>query len=84
MAANLRPLARKLQTALALRQGRRFTISQYQAWSAKANRMVTKYVVAEYFPDAGNYQNRLATWNYAEIVKYFAAELNGGNADAQR
>lgn len=38
--------------------------------------MVTKYVVAEYFPEEGKYTNRLATWNYAEIVKYFAAELN--------
>lgn len=76
MATNLRPLARKLQTALALQQNRRFTISQYQAWSEKAGRMVTKYVVAEYFPEEGRYQNRLATWNYSEIVKYFAAELN--------
>lgn len=81
MATNLRPLARKLQTALAIQQKRRFSISQYQAWSTKAGRMVTKYVVAEYIPDQGprgKYVNKLSTWSFPDVVKFLASELQGG------
>lgn len=43
---NLHAMARKMQTALSMR-GRHIKINQYQSWSEKAERMVTKFVVCE-------------------------------------
>lgn len=44
--ASLRPVMYKLQTALSMR-GRYIKINQYQSWSQRQQRMVTKYVVCE-------------------------------------
>ncbi len=43
---NLRRIANKLQTALCLK-GRYIRINQYQSYSPKAERMVTKFVLTE-------------------------------------
>lgn len=44
--ASLRPVMYKLQTALSMR-GRYIKINQFQSWSQRQQRMVTKYVVCE-------------------------------------
>ena len=43
---NLHAMARKIQLALSMR-GRHIKINQFQSWSEKAERMVTKFVVCE-------------------------------------
>ena len=43
---NLKQTAYKLQTALAAK-GRHIKINQYQGWSEKQGRMVTRFVVCE-------------------------------------
>lgn len=43
---NLRRIANKLQTALCLK-GRYIRINQFQSYSPKAERMVTKFVLTE-------------------------------------
>lgn len=80
MAANYRSMARKLQMALAA-QGRRIAINQYQAYSAKAGRTVTKYVLSEYKQPTGaprgKYENFFATWSMPEVVRALAAIYAG-------
>ena len=73
MGTNLRPVARKLQTALAIR-GRRISINQYQAFSTKAGRSVTKYVLSEYVQhgEKGKYVNLYETWSLPDVVKFLA------------
>lgn len=72
---NLKRLMYKLQTALNMR-GERVKINQYQRWSEKMERMVTKYVVtierknrktgkAEYVAVCESYQT-------ADVVKALA------------
>lgn len=93
MAANLRPLCRKLQTALALQQGRRISINTYQAYSTKAGRTVTKYILSEHVQQDGDsaaparekYQTLFQSWSLPDVVKFLAGELQrGGNAHAER
>lgn len=75
MATNYRTVARKLQTALAI-SGRKISINQYQAYSARAGRTVTKYVLSEYVQHTqggkGKYQNLLESWSLPEVVKFLA------------
>jgi hypothetical protein len=81
MAANLRQLARKLQQAIAIRNNRRLSINQYQSYSTKAGRTVTKYVVSEYIAgdscSKGKYKTLYETWNLPQLVKYLATVLDG-------
>lgn len=81
MATNLRPLARKLQQAIAIKRNRRISINQYQTYSQKAKRTVTKYVLSEYQTDdngKGKYRTLLESWSLPEVVKFLAAILEGG------
>ena len=80
MATNYRTVARKLQTALAM-SGRKISINQYQAYSARAGRTVTKYVLSEYVlseyvqhtpGEKGKYQNLFESWSLPDVVKYLA------------
>lgn len=82
MAKSLRPIVKKLQTALFLQRGRRISITHYQMYSDKAQRTVTKYVVSENtIGDAGenNYHTLFSTWSMPEVVKRLADMLNEGN-----
>ena len=84
MANNLRPLARKLQTALYIQCGRRISINQYQMYSAKAGRTVTKYVLSEGTQaDDGRstYKTLLSSWSLPDVVRYLAVELNRNKDD---
>lgn len=88
MAQNLRALARKLQQAIAIKRNRRISINQYQSYSAKAGRTVTKYVLSEYTvtdkeTGRGKYKTLLESWSLPEVVKYLAGILNqnGGAAN---
>lgn len=81
MANNLRPLIKKIQTALYIKNQRRININYYQMYSEKAQRTVTKYVLSENTPDDdgnNNYKTLMSTWSLPEVVKYLANELNGG------
>ena len=78
---NIKRLAYKLQTALT-QKGRFIKINQYQNYSPKAERMVTKYVVVE------KKQNKygklkdfvlLETYQMAEVVKKLAKLLKEEN-----
>ena len=85
MAQNLRALARKLQQAIAIRCNRRISINQYQVYSTKAGRTVTKYVLSELTTDPKNkdrkkYSNLLESWSLPDVVKYMAGILNGEEA----
>ena len=90
MAQNLRVLARKLQQAIAIKRGRRISLNQYQTYSTKAGRTVTKYVLSEYQADAktgkGKYNTLFESWSLPEVVKYLAGVLNqnGGAANGER
>lgn len=74
--ASLRALTSKLQTALML-QGRKITINQFQAYSEKQKRMVTKFVCNEK-NQAGKYKMIFSSWQLADVVQFLANELNGG------
>ena len=77
---NLRRMAHKLQTAL-YQRGRYIKINQMQAYSQKAKRMVTKYVVIETVPLAdGGRKNTtlLETYQLADVVKTLAGLYGGG------
>jgi hypothetical protein len=77
--ANLSKLARKLQTALCL-QGRYIKINQYQHYSEKKERMVTKYVLYEKRVIDGKERNvaMLESYQMAEVVKTLAEMLDAG------
>lgn len=84
MARNLRTVARKLQQAIAIRHNRRIAINQYQSYSAKAGRTVTKYIITEYVArdgERGKYTTLFQSWSLPEIVKYLAALLQGDIPD---
>lgn len=74
---NLRRLANKLQTALTM-NGRFIKINQYQNYSPKAERMVTKYVLVEKKPVKGKQKDFviLETYQMAEVVKQLAEMLH--------
>ena len=81
MAQNLRQLARRLQQAIAIKCNRRLSINQYQSYSIKAGRTVTKYVVSEYIAGdgpKGKYKTLFESWNLPQLVKYLASVLEGG------
>ena len=83
MANNLRPLIKKLQTALYIKHQRRININYYQMYSEKAQRTVTKYVLSENTPDDdgnNNYKTLLATWSLPDVVKFLAEQLNGSDS----
>lgn len=70
--ANMRVLLRKLQTAHASR-GRRIFINQFQNYSEKGARMVTKFVLSE--KKDGKLVRIFETWQIHEAVKFLADEL---------
>lgn len=79
---NLRRLANKLQTALC-QKGRHIRINQYQSYSQRAERMVTKFVLNERII-LGNGKPKtitiLETYRMADVVKTLAemyGEANG-------
>jgi len=83
MAVNLRPLARKLQTALYIQRQRRISINYYQMYSQKAGRTVTKYIISEYIQgedSSGKYTKLFESWSLPEVVKFLAGLLQGEEA----
>lgn len=74
MAKNLRPLAKKLQMAIAIKRNRRISIDQKQFYSTKAQRTVTKYTLTEFID--GKYKTLYTSWSLPEIIKYLASILN--------
>lgn len=76
---NLHALARKLQKALAIR-GRYIKINQYQSYSERSERMVTKFVVCEKRKIDGKEKDVsiCETYQMADVVKSLASLLNGG------
>lgn len=79
---NLKALAYKLQSALA-NKGRYIKINQFQSWSDRQQRMVTKFVVCEKREVDGKRKNVtiLETYQMADLVKRLAALLNGSGGD---
>lgn len=81
----LNRLARRLQTALCM-QGRYIRINQFQHYSEKKERMVTKYMLSEEKINSDGkryYVAVLETYQMAEVVKALAGLLDtGGEADA--
>lgn len=80
--ASMRQLAHKLQTALC-QKGRHIKVNQFQSYSEKAGRMVTKFVLQETRKnDAGKVKTvtHLETYQMAEVVKKLAA-IYGGDDD---
>ena len=76
---SLRQLSHKLQTALC-RKGRHIKINQFQSYSEKAGRMVTKFVLQETKPnEAGKVKTVtfLETYQLADVVKKLAAIYGG-------
>jgi CRISPR/Cas system-associated endonuclease/helicase Cas3 len=70
--ASLRPLLYKLQAAHSAK-GRRIYISQFQSYSEKAERMVTKIVLSE--KRNGKMHKLFESWNIHEAIQYLADEL---------
>ena len=79
MATNLRPLAKKLQTALAVNQHRYISINQYQCYSPKAQRTCTKYILSEKID--GKYNNLLSTFSFPDVVKFLGEQWNNNIPD---
>lgn len=71
--ANFRALLRKLQTAHTAK-GRRILVNQFQNYSERAGRMVTKYVLSE--KRDGKLVKIFETWQIHEAVQFLADELN--------
>ena len=74
--ASLRALTNKLQTALMFK-GRKITVNQFQAYSEKQKRMVTKFVCNEKNQE-GKYKTIFSSWQLADVVQFLVNELNGG------
>jgi hypothetical protein len=74
MAKNLRPLAKKLQMAIAIKRDRKISIDQKQFYSTKAQRTVTKYTLTEFID--GKYKTLYASWSLPDVIKYLASILN--------
>lgn len=80
--ASMRQLAHKLQLALC-QKGRHIKLNQYQSYSEKRGRMVTKYVLTELRETpTGRKKNFtiLETYQMAEVVKALA-DIYGGDAE---
>ena len=73
---NLKGLVYKLQTAL-VAKGRHIKINQYQSWSDRQQRMVTKFVVCEKRMVENKFKDVTIAESYqlADIVKALAAIL---------
>ena len=75
---NIKRLAYKLQTAL-VQKGRYIKINQYQTYSERAERMVTKYMLVERrMNSVGKMKDFVIMESYqmAEVVKRLAEMLN--------
>lgn len=71
---NLRKLSNKLQTALC-QKGRKIRINQFQSYSEKAGRMVTKFVLNEKKTMRNGTEKTitiLETYQLADVVKELA------------
>lgn len=81
--ARLRQIVNKLQTALCQR-GRYIKVNQYQTYSPKAGRMVTKYSVQE-TQELPNGKKKaviiLETYQQADVVKELARIYGGGDGE---
>jgi hypothetical protein len=77
MAKNLRPLAKKLQMAIAIKRDRKISIDQKQFYSTKAQRTVTKYTLTEFIE--GKYKTLYTSWSLPDVIKYLASILNEGS-----
>lgn len=80
---NLRRVANKLQTALC-EKGRYIRINQYQSYSEKAERMVTKFVLTEKrLMDGGKVKNVTIaeTYQMADVVKTLAGMYGESDED---
>lgn len=77
---NIKRLAYKLQTALT-QKGRFIKINQYQNYSPKAERMVTKYVLSEKYIVKGKPKDVviMETYQMADVVKMLAEILQEEN-----
>ena len=76
---SIRKLAHKLQTALC-QKGRFIKINQFQSYSERAGRMVTKYVLTEKRLDERGRKKDfviLETYQMADVVKKLAAMYEG-------
>ena len=81
---NIIRLAYKLQTALC-QKGRFVKINQYQSYSARAERMVTKYVVCEKKKTPQGKMKDfviLESYQMADVVKRLAEMLNDPEAES--
>ena len=81
---NIKRLAYKLQTALC-QKGRFIKINQYQSYSARAERMVTKYVVCEKKKTPQGKTKDfviLESYQMADVVKKLAEMLNDTEAES--
>ena len=78
---NIRQTAYKLQKAL-LMKGRKIKINQMQAYSSKAEKMITKYVVIESKEMNGRVKNTtlLETYSMVDVVKLLASLYRGDGA----
>lgn len=78
---NIRTTAYKLQKAL-LVQGRKIKINQMQAYSPKAEKMITKYVVIESKELKSRVKNEtlLETYSMVDVVKLLAGLYRGDDA----
>lgn len=76
---NLKRTAYRLQDAL-IHRGRHIKINQYQAYSEKTGRMVTKYVCCEKRMTDGKMKNVTVCESYqmADVVLALSALLNDG------
>lgn len=76
---NLHATARKLQTALAMK-GRYIKINQFQSYSERAERMVTKFVLSEKRKVENKEKDVVicSTYQMSDVVKTLAAILNDG------
>lgn len=80
--ASLRQTANKLQTALC-QKGRHIKINQFQSYSERAGRMVTKFVLQETRETPTGKRKAvtiLETYQLADVVKKLAA-IYGGDDD---
>ena len=79
---NIRTTVYKLQKAL-LMQGRKIKINQIQAYSPKAGKMITKYIVIESRElEDGRTKNEtlLETYSMVDIAKLLALLYRGDDA----
>ena len=79
---NMQKLIRKLQTALCI-QGRKIRINQYQHYSDKQERMVTKYVLSEekIIKEKQKTVEIATAYRSSEVVKILTGLLEGGGGE---